>query len=282
MVLSNYHCHSLLCDGNSSLEDMTAAAFQLGFQVLGFSAHAPLPFPSDWNMAKGDMGEYQRRIQALKLAYAPRMEVLLGYEMDWIEDVRGPRSPFWLGVERDFAIGSVHYLRSPLGASFTVDDTRAKLLPILEKDYGNDGRRLCQEYYGALKKMISEGGFDILGHLDLIKKNNQDSRIFNEEEPWYRDAVMECLEALEKTQIVVEINTGGIARGKISDCYPSSWILKEMASRGLRLTLNSDAHAPEHLLVHREQALAILKAAGYREAWYLSGGKWQASPIDSD
>ena len=38
---------------------------------------------------------------------------------------------------------------------------------------------------------------DIIGHFDKIKMHNQD-RYFSEDEPWYRDLVMELLDTILK------------------------------------------------------------------------------------
>jgi histidinol-phosphatase (PHP family) len=259
---------------------MAEAAHASGFSVLGFSAHAPLPFRTDWNMDEESIPGYAEAVHRLKREYSGRMEILLGYEMDFLPGERVPRSAFWDAVERDFAIGSVHYLRAPDGGLFTVDDSRELLLSVLSGAYAGDMKRLCLEYWSAVGRMVAEGGFDIVGHIDLVKKNNAGASLFDESQAWYRDAAMECVDAVARSGLVVEVNTGGIARGKIDDCYPSVWILEEMRRRGVRVTIDSDAHAPEHVCAHEGRAISSLKQAGYGSAWYLSGGTWRETGLD--
>ena len=86
--------------------------------------------------------------------------------------------------------------------------------------------------------MISSSPPDILGHFDLIKKNNKG--LFDEEAPWYREAVHETVEALAASSVMVEVNTGGVTRGFREDFYPSLWIVELMRSKGVRITVNSE------------------------------------------
>jgi len=277
MVRSNYHTHSTFCDGKASLAEMAGAAASYGIASLGFSAHGPVPVESDWNMDERDIGAYSAEVRALREAYRGRMELLLGYEIDWIEGLRGPAAEFWAGIERDYSIGSVHYLKGPDGLLSTVDDQAAVLSAFIEGSYAGDAKRLVLDYWAAVKSMLASGGFDILGHFDLVKKNNAACGLFDESAAWYRDAAMECVEAA--AGVVVEVNSGGIARGKIGDCYPSDWILSEMRARGSRLTVSADAHHPDHFASMRH-AYDALKKAGFEECWYLSGGEWRPTALE--
>ena len=48
--LTNYHSHSLYCDGRAGMEDFVRFALSEGFTSYGFSSHAPLPFSTAWTM----------------------------------------------------------------------------------------------------------------------------------------------------------------------------------------------------------------------------------------
>ena len=41
--LSSAHCHSNLCDGKNTLQDMALAAWKQGMQTLGFTGHSHTP-----------------------------------------------------------------------------------------------------------------------------------------------------------------------------------------------------------------------------------------------
>ena len=48
MNLTNYHSHTLYCDGRAGMEDFIRFAISRGFTSYGISSHAPLPFPTHW------------------------------------------------------------------------------------------------------------------------------------------------------------------------------------------------------------------------------------------
>jgi len=91
--------------------------------------------------------------------------------------------------------------------------------------------------------------------------------------------VLETLDYIGQTNVIMEVNTGGISRGAIDSIYPSPWILKEARKRDIPIMLNSDAHNPKHLDFYFDESLKIIKDCGYRELNCLYGGKWIRSKI---
>jgi len=104
-----------------------------------------------------------------------------------------------------------------------------------------------------------------LAHFDLIRKNNRGQSRFREDSARYRDAAMAAVEEVARAGVIVEINTGGLARGKTDSPYPALWILKELRARNVPACLNADAHAPAHLAAHRDDGLKAAAEAGYRK-----------------
>jgi histidinol-phosphatase (PHP family) len=72
--------------------------------------------------------------------------------------------------------------------------------------------------------------FDILGHLDLIKKFNKNEKYFSEKENWYQKLMDEAIEEIARSKIIVEINTAGLDR-PVKETYPSVWVIKELIQR---------------------------------------------------
>ncbi len=284
-MLASYHTHSDFCDGKASLEAMAKAAFDGGFGSVGFSSHAPLPFPAPWTMRAERLGEYRDAVRALAAAYAGRMDILLGLEIDWAPGLSGPADGRFDGLGLDYRIGSVHLVTPPSGDPFCVDERVEHFALHLSERYSGDIRRLVEDYYAAVGALCRSGGFDILGHFDLPRKNNRGGRFFDEAASWYRDAAISAVDAVAASGAVVEVNTGGVARGNVDEPYPSSWILRELRARGVPVTLGADAHEPGHFAVCRERAFAHLEAAGFREFVVFSseGGRLsrRAEPIDA-
>ena len=58
MNLTNYHGHTLYCDGRASMDDFLRFAVAEHFSSFGFSSHAPLPFSTAWTMEWDRMEDY--------------------------------------------------------------------------------------------------------------------------------------------------------------------------------------------------------------------------------
>ena len=121
--------------------------------------------------------------------------------------------------------------------------------------------------------MITDSRPDILGHFDKIKMHNND-RYFKEDEPWYRDLIMDLLGLILKTGVIPEVNTRGIYKKRSRDLYPGVWILKEMKKMNIPLTLSADAHHPSEIDGYYAETIDILKDIGYRSVVSFKNGDW--------
>ena len=145
--------------------------------------------------------------------------------------------------------------------------------------FGGSFEALSAAYYTRVAEMVQGGGFDFVGHLDLLKKPNRGDRFFSEAAPWYRRQVGKALEAVAASGIIMELNSGGIARGTVDEIYPSPWILPLARELGIRSMVNADAHRPADVDCCFDRMRAELEKAGYRETWELLGGEWRPVPL---
>ena len=51
-MISNFHTHSVFCDGDNTLEEIATSAIEKGFTALGFSGHGFTPFDTRYCMLK--------------------------------------------------------------------------------------------------------------------------------------------------------------------------------------------------------------------------------------
>ncbi|HCX64132.1 MAG TPA: histidinol phosphatase [Eubacteriaceae bacterium] len=280
MIRSNYHTHSIYCDGKSTIEEVIQSAVQKKLKHIGISSHAPIPNEEHWTMKKEKLTEYLEEVRELKKSYADQIEVFLGLEADYFYD--GGFAPivkeYW--KEFDYTIGSVHALGKIDEKSYWyVDESYEKLKKGIEHSFKGDARKAVETYYGILGEM-TKTEIDIVGHMDIIKKNNQSSRIFQEKDEWYRQAVIGFLEEVKKNDKIIEVNTGGVKRyGK--DCfYPSEWILRQIAEKEIKITYNGDSHHFEDVDFYYEEAEKILKNNGLDHIWILSEKGWKKTGFD--
>lgn len=83
--------------------------------------------------------------------------------------------------------------------------------------------------------MVTQGGFDSLGHLDYLRRKLDDS-------PITEDILKEIFTVLVKKDIALEINSSAVRRSHL-DSFPSKSKLelyKECG--GNKVTIGSDAH----------------------------------------
>ncbi|VBB41053.1 putative Histidinol phosphate phosphatase, HisJ [uncultured Spirochaetota bacterium] len=269
-MLFNYHTHSEFCDAKVSAATLVKEAYRKGYRYLGFSSHAPLPFPSTWLMSWDELHPYAATIRALQRDWSDRgLKIFLGLEIDYIQGIVKPGDQAYQAINPDFRLGSVHFLQGLSEDEFTVDEPADLFERHMSQAPRGDASIIWKQYYQNMMGLVEAGGFDILCHFDLVKKNNSGGRWFDEESPAYLDAAFSVVDRAAELDIVAEINTGGLARGSTNSPYPSPSILRRMREVGLRLTIGDDAHSPEHLGNYRKAAVEAARAAGYTSFWYL-------------
>ena len=140
MKLSNYHTHSLYCDGRDSLEDLVQEAIRLGCPELGFSGHSHVPF-EDCCMSREGTESYIREVRELKERYQGQIRILLGIEQDYYGDL--PTNPY------DYVIGSVHYIdcSEEGGGIQVIDESRETWLHIVDSCFGGDVYAMIERYF---------------------------------------------------------------------------------------------------------------------------------------
>jgi histidinol-phosphatase (PHP family) len=161
-----------------------------------------------------------------------------------------------------------------------IDGTADEFRKTLDIGFSGNIRALVEKYYLLLAEMIEKQTPCILGHLDVLKKNNLNNRYFNEYETWYRSIVRDVLTMIRKHSVIVEVNTGGIARGYTKEMYPSDWILQLICEIEIPIMLNSDAHHPDLIDAYYAEAGQKLKSIGFTHQRILFDGIWQDVPLD--
>jgi histidinol-phosphatase (PHP family) len=286
-IFSSLHTHTLFCDGKDDVETMCRAAHAKGLAAIGFSAHAPVDkagLVSDWNMKSERMGEYVDAVNAARRRWEGKIAVYLGLEVDYIKGLRSALDKDIQDLNLDYIIGSVHYLLPPRGTPFTVDGPVAEVEKGIAEGFDGDAEAMVNAYWDAVTEMATLGGFDIVGHLDLLKKSNTSDRWFSTKSENYMCRVEEAARVISATGLIAEVNTGGINRGYISETYPSPEIICILRQHRVPVIITADAHRAEDIEGNYPQALQTLLDAGYTSHVLFAGrndGKplWQSNNI---
>lgn len=249
---------------------MVLAAIDRGFHTLGFSSHSHLDGEA-WTLR--DPAAYRAEIQRLAEVYREKLAVVCGVEWDWdssAEDREGYQ----------YVIGSVHRIQGPCtGQKYEMDHTLEEILNCRDREFGGDGIAMTQHYFSVIEQMIDTKP-DILGHMDLPRKQNLNNRIFDETNPQYIQAALHALEKAAKAGILVEMNTGVSFRGYRDDYYPAERLLPAFAEMGGRLILTSDTHDPRGLGWQFDLAAQKAKKAGFRTLYQLTGHGFEEVEIE--
>ena len=234
----NLHTHTTFCDGKNTAAEMAEAAFNAGYDTLGFSGHtpcAPANLISDsWGTKADDMPAYIAEVKRLKEEYSGRMEVLCGVEWDTFSDI--PSSDF------DYVIGSVHGLEKD-GKIYWIDISREHFEEMLTA-FGS-AEQLVKKYYAEYKKLSKKQFVDITGHFDLITLWNRGNKYFDEEAAWYIATAVEAADAVIASGKIIEINSNAVFKGLRDEPYPAPLLLEHIRSKGGKTIESLDAHGIE-------------------------------------
>jgi histidinol-phosphatase (PHP family) len=282
VTYSCLHTHSDFCDGKDGVEALCRAAFEKDFAAIGFSAHAPAEHAvgkTDWHLLQDKLAAYMDAVHAARRRWAGKIDVYLGLEVDFIKGRMGPADGVYRELGMDYIIGSVHYVFPPDGGEpCAVDSPKDVFERDLLARFGGDGEALAAAYWETAAEMVRSGGFDILGHMDVVKKNNAGGRYFSTVAPSWLEKSAALIPLIAGAGCVVEVNTGGMNRGAVDEPYPSPRLISLLCRADVPLIITADAHECAHLGGHYAEAREILLKAGCRQT-VVFGGRHDGKPV---
>ena len=243
-MLVDLHNHTTLCNhAAGKTSEYIESAINAGTKYFGFSDHAPMDFSQKYRMRFDQMEYYTNDILSLKERYKGKIEILLAYEVDFLDGYMDERV---LNANVDYLIGSVHFLKK-----WEFDN------PEFIGEYKHkDINQIWQEYFDTIEKMAKQNLFDIVGHIDLIKifkfMPTKDVKLI----------AQNAIKAIKDADIVVELNSAGY-RKPIGEAYPSTDILELLSEYNIPITFGSDAHAPEQVAFKSSEIENLAKEFGY-------------------
>lgn len=265
---SNVHTHTNFSDGRDSAEQMVRTAIARGFTSLGFSDHGAMTADPAGMRSEA---AYRAEILRLKQVYADQIEIALGYEHDFCA-AHADLSPY------EYVIESVHFLHKD-GVYAPIDSSAAKLQRAIDELYGGDPFAMCRDYFDSVCRSMEVPGIDIVGHIGLVTKYNENNAMFDASDDRYLKPALECIDRAVERDLIVEINTGAISRGYRTQPYPDLPVLKHLRERGGRITITSDCHRDEWIDFAFDKAVAAAKAAGFQETYVLKQNRFVPIPL---
>ena len=258
----NLHIHTTYADGKDKPEEIVLEAIYRGFDSIGFSEHSYMSFSSyPYQMTLNEMDNYKGEIRQIKSKYKELIDIFCGMEFEMYSDV--PTDGF------DYLIGSVHYLDFG-GNVLGFDRGLGETLDYVNANFGGDGLKFAEKYFETVASLPEKGKFDIIGHFDLITKNNEKGNFIDISSKKYLHSGFEAIHALKLKIPFFEVNTGAISRGYRTSPYPQMEFLKEFHRLGFGVVITSDCHDKNFIDCFYDEAEALISAAGFKSKWILT------------
>lgn len=260
------HVHTPLCKhAVGAPAEYLAAARERGLAGLVFTDHNPMPgwFDPESRMPAAQLPLYHSLIEKTRAEAPDGFYVGLGLEADFHPGTEAYVRQQLEAYPYDYVIGSVHFI-----GAWPFDHPDHK-----DEFERRDRLEVYSDYYALVYAATESGLFDAIGHLDLPKKFGH----LAPEEAW--DLVEGILNAVKAADLALDVNTAGW-RKPVGEIYPAPAILKRAAELGIPVVLGSDAHQPGEVGWRFGDAVELLLAAGYREAWVFKNRKPEAYPLE--
>ena len=245
----DYHLHTPLCNhAVGSMDAYIRRAVDIGLKEICFLDHLTISdYEKHLTMTPNEIPLYFQAIQVQKKRYAGVIKIKSGLEIDY-NPARTKLFQEIVGTYSFDLIGSsIHFLKDLNIAS----SKSVRRLKKMDPDY------LYRIYFEKLEKMLDQNYFDVVCHLDLLKKFGLKPSKFFEKD------VNKILSLIKKKNLVVEFNTSGYSY-PAKEAYPSFNIIQKCHKMGIGITLGSDAHNPDSVGRRYDMAFRILYSAGYR------------------
>ena len=258
----NLHTHTTFCDGKDTPEELVLEAINRGFSSIGFSEHSYMHFSNFSNqLTIEQMPNYINEINQLKTKYQDVIDIFCGLEYELFSEVPVDNL--------DYMIGSVHYLK--FGDEILGFDTNLeKTLNYVKENFGGDGITFAKKYFETLITLPEKHKFDIIGHFDLLMKNNENGRFIDPSAKEYLNLGYEAIHTLKGKIPLFEVNTGAMYRKGNPKPYPAEFMMKHIKDRGGLITITSDSHCCESLDFAFDEMIDYCKNCGFTEAYYLT------------
>lgn len=244
----DYHIHSThSSDAKMTIEEACIKAIELGINEIAFTDHIDIDWPgsnSIFDISRLDI--YMDEIEQNRRKFKGQIDIKSGIEIGLQPHVLAEKSRIVNSYPFDFVIASIHVIQR---------------IDLYKSDYYDKKSKLeaYSDYYNEILKLINDfDDFDVLGHLDYIKRY-----LIHPYEQEDHLIAMEIIDEILKTLIRkgkgIEVNTSGYKH--ISKrTMPHFDVVKMYQELGGEiLTLGSDAHSTG--FVYHIKSSSILQAA---------------------
>ncbi len=249
-----FHTHTRLCKhAGGEVEDYCAEAVRQGVALLGMTDHTPYPDDAHWptvRMRYSELGKYLADIERCRSAYAGRLTLLKGLEVENPPEMLDYIRETLLGeCKLDYIICAMHSYYHDGECHSTWSDM--------------DDTGLCRLTDHTIRA-IGSGMYAFLAHPDLFGYSYRG----------WSDTVDSCCRAVCQAAVDIgmplEINTYGMRKPMVLDGekmrwkYPLTRFWEIAAEEGVAVLVNTDAHAPKDVWSNGDAGYEWAESFGLR------------------
>lgn len=221
----NFHTHTWRCKhAKGEDREYVERAIEAGYDVLGFSDHAPYiyedGFVSRMRMDMEQLGEYTESIHVLKKEYADDIEIYCGLEMEYFPKRFEKTIAEIMKHPIDYLLLAQHYFNDE------TDDVNVGM-PWADEEH-------LELYVNRVLDGLNTDLFLYVAHPDIIH--------FTGSVEVYERQMKRLLVEFKKRNMPVEINISGL---RYTDRYPNPRFVEMAKQYGNEFIIGADAHFPD-------------------------------------
>lgn len=224
----NMHTHTTRCHHAKGKDrEYVEKAIEAGYDVLGFSDHAPYLFEGDYvspiRMKMSELEGYVDSVLSLKKEYEKDIEIYCGLEMEYFPKLFDRTMEEIDKYPVDYLILGQHFY----------DDEEGWISP--KKAWADE------EHLGMYVERVMAGvqtdRFFYVAHPDIM--------CFTGEKEIYRKRMMPLIQEMKRRGMPIEINMNGLRDGLH---YPTPEFVQLGVENGNDFIIGVDAHSPSYFL----------------------------------
>lgn len=219
----NFHAHTPLCSHATGTErEYIEAAIAAGIKEWGFSEHIPFIFPNgkenSYRVPLTEVQEYIDTVIALKEEYKDRINIHLGFEMEYYPEY------FDEMVENAREWGAEYLI---LGQHSVGDEPEF----FFWSTEATDNTEYLKDYVNRVVEAIKSGVITYIAHPDMFNFVGDD-KVYDEE-------MLKIIKAAEEYNVPLEINFLGIRDNRT---YPTEKFWRLAEGYDISVVFGFDAH----------------------------------------
>lgn len=224
----NMHTHTTRCQHAKGTDrEYVEKAIEAGYDVLGFSDHAPYVFEDGFvstiRMTMDELEGYVDSVLSLKKEYASDIDVYCGLEMEYFPNLFDRTMEVIDQYPIDYMILGQHYYTQEAG-------WLSPKRPWREEPY-------LELYVERILAGLATDRFFYVAHPDIM--------CFTGEVELYRKHMVKIVQEMKRRNMPIEINVNGY-RDKLH--YPNPEFIKLGVENDCDFVIGVDAHKPTDLL----------------------------------